>query len=309
MSSIWTKFFPPKATWGVDQIPDLAGKVIIVTGGNTGIGKDTVRELLLHNAKVYIAGRSQERVEAAIEELKTETGKEALFLHMDLANLTSIKLAVEEFRNKETQLHVLFNSAGVMTPPIDELTYDGYDLQFGTNVLGHFYLTKLLLPLLIATAKTSPDGKARVINTSSMSHEHASGIDYDSLRIGSRRKELGTYRLYCQSKFGNVVFSNELNRRYASQGIVSISLHPGIIKTELARHSWLPMNQLMFMFAYPSSTGALTQLYAGTSPEGADLGGKYLMPWARVVSPRTETDDPSVGSKLWTWLDQQVDGI
>jgi len=168
--SIIAESFPPHPIFTVDDIPDLSGQIIIVTGGNTGIGKETVKELLNHDAKVYLAARNQEKAFAAIKELSEVTGKEAIFLKLDLSDLKGIKAAAEEFLSKETQLHVLFNNAGVMVPPVEQLTADGYDLQFGTNVLGHFYFTKLLLPTLIATAKTSSDGKARVVNTSSLGH-------------------------------------------------------------------------------------------------------------------------------------------
>ncbi|KAI8995252.1 NAD-P-binding protein [Trametes punicea] len=309
MSSAIANMFPPKPEWGVDQIPDLSGKVMIVTGGNTGIGKETVKALLNHNAKVYIAGRNPQRVQEAIEDLRRETGKEALSLQLDLADLHSIKRAAEEFLSKEQRLDVLFNSAGLMYPPVEETTKDGYDLQFGTNVIGHFYLTKLLLPFLIASAKTSPDGKARVINTSSMGHSFVSGIDFDTLRDGPKRIKAGTLKLYSQSKFGNVVFSNELHRRYADQGIVSVSLHPGNLKTELQRYSSKIGVMLTRCLLYPAPMGALTQLYAGTTPEGAKLGGKYLIPWARVGRAKKETDDPELGRKLWEWLENEVKDV
>ncbi|KAI0631524.1 NAD-P-binding protein [Trametes polyzona] len=309
MSSTWTNMFPPKPQWSVDQIPDLSGKVMMVTGGNTGIGKETVKALLTHNAKVYIAGRSPQRVADAIEDLRKETGKTALFLQLDLADLQSIKKAASEFTSKEDRLDVLFNSGGLMYPPMELTTKDGFDLQFGTNVIGHFFLTQLLLPLLIASAKTSPDGKARVINTSSMGHTFISGIDFDTLRDGPARVKLGTIMLYSQSKFGNVVFSNELHRRYADQGIVSVSLHPGNLNTELARHSSKLVRFLMKFLLYPAPLGALTQLYAGTTPEGANLGGKYLIPWARIGRARKETDDPELGRKLWAWLEDAVKDV
>ncbi|EIW52753.1 NAD-P-binding protein [Trametes versicolor FP-101664 SS1] len=309
MSSTLTNVFPPKPKWGVDDIPDLSGKVMLVTGGNTGIGKETVKALLNHNAKVYIGGRNPTRVAGAIEDLRKETGKEALFLQLDLADLQSIKRAAAEFVSKESRLDVLFNSGGVMIPPIEETTKDGFDLQFGTNVIGHFYLTQLLLPLLIASAKTSPDGKARVVNTSSMGHTLSSSLDFDTFRDGPKRLKLATMTLYSQSKFGNIVFSNELHRRYADQGIVSVSLHPGTLDTELARHGSKLTQCLFKPFLYPAPMGALTQLYAGTTPQGAQLGGQYLIPWARVGRAKKETDDPELGRKLWAWMEDAVKAV
>ncbi|OJA14188.1 hypothetical protein AZE42_06507 [Rhizopogon vesiculosus] len=276
--SLLGQSFPPKSQFSVDDIPDLTGKVTIVTGGNTGIGKETAKALLVHNAKVYVAARSQEKVEAAIQDLKNNTGKEAIFLKLDLGDLKSVKAAAEEYLSKETKLDILFNNAGVMFPPVDLLTTDGYDLQFGTNVLGHFYFTKLLLPALIATAKSAPDSKARVITTSSSAH-------------------------------GNVVQAFELARRYGLEGIVSIPLNPGNIKTDLGRHMPSLQRSIMNQFLYDVEHGALTQLYAGTVPGAVEFNGKYLIPWARVGPTRKDAQDPKIGEALWKWLEEQVKDI
>ncbi|EAU85783.2 hypothetical protein CC1G_15043 [Coprinopsis cinerea okayama7 len=131
-----TEAFPPKPTWGVDDIPDLTGKVVIVTGATAGIGQETAKALLAHNAKVYVAARSETKAEETIRVLKELTGKEALFLKLDLGDLKSVKQAAEEFQRKETELHILFNNAGVGATPIEMTTVQGYDMQFGTNVLG-----------------------------------------------------------------------------------------------------------------------------------------------------------------------------
>ncbi|KAI0369416.1 NAD(P)-binding protein [Pilatotrama ljubarskyi] len=165
--------YPPKSQFTVDQIPDLTGRVVIVTGDysllqrDVGIGYETIQALLQHNAKVYMASRSRVKVDAAIASLKEATGKEALFLELDLSSLASVKRAAQEFLSREHELHILFNNAGVMMPPIDQVTKDGYDLQFGTNVLGHFYFTELVMPALLAGVESSPDHHARVITTSS----------------------------------------------------------------------------------------------------------------------------------------------
>ncbi|KAL6306485.1 hypothetical protein BKA93DRAFT_729246 [Sparassis latifolia] len=299
--------FPPKTKFTVENIPDLSSKVMIVTGGNTGLGKE-VSHLLTHNAKVYLAARSQVKAEDAIRELHKETGKTAIFLKLDLANLSAIKASAEDLLSKEPELHVLFNNGGVMTPPVEHLTSDGYDLQFGTNTLGHFYFTKLLMPALLRGAQTSSDGKARVVNTSS-SALYFSTLDFDTFRDGPERLKKSTTRLYAQSKFGNTVFAHELARRYGGQGIVSTSLTPGVIKTDLQRHLHGVKAFVVNLTANPIPQGALTQLYAGTHPEGAELNGKYLMPFARVVPVRPETLDEETGKKLWDWLEEQVEDM
>ncbi|KAJ7031133.1 NAD-P-binding protein [Mycena alexandri] len=312
--SIYSQFFVPKTIFRAQDIIDLSGKVMLITGGYSGIGYETTKasaELLAHGAKVYIAGRSQTRADNAIIELREATGKtDVHFLELDLADLQSVKKAAETYLSLETELHVLFNNGGVMQPPLDQFTAQDYDLQFGTNVLGHFYLTKLLLPVLLATAKTSPDGKARVVNTASLGSTFAPGIDYETMRDSAKRHQLGSIKLYNQSKLGNVVVSAELARRYGDQGLVSTSLNPGNLKTEIARHWTSPGQKLMKLLAhlivYPAQMGALTQLYAGTSPEGANLNGKYLVPWARIGTPSQVSQDEEVGKKLWTWLEEQV---
>ncbi|KAF8173188.1 NAD-P-binding protein [Mycena galopus ATCC 62051] len=309
MGSIWSNLrqnFPPKSKFSVNDIPDLSGQVIIVTGANIGIGKETVKALLQHNARVYVAARSPEKAKEAIADLKAQTGKEAEFLQLDLADLYSVKRAAEEFIQREKQLHVLFNNGGVMCSPIEQLTTQGYDLQFGTNVLGHFYFTKLLLPTLLATA--APGKPVRVINTSSFASQlHDGDINYNTVKASPARIKAGPDRLYFQSKFGNVAFSNELFRRYGDQGIVSVALHPGNLKSGLQRHLVGTKKFIIESLCYPTPYGALTQLWAGTTDEGATMGGKYLFPWARMgINPST---DPRIEKTLWTWCEEQVAGI
>ncbi|KAL6302935.1 NAD(P)-binding protein [Sparassis latifolia] len=308
MLSTLTNLFPPKPKWAVEQMPDLLGQVIIVTGGNAGIGRETVKALLSHNAKVYMAGRNPEKMQLAIKELQEETGREALPMVVDLADLSSIKAAAEEFLSKEERLDVLFNNAGAVYPPVEEITAQGYDMQFGTNVLGHFYFTKLLIPLLLSTAQSSATRKARVVHTASMGHLYVSGIDYHIVEDCPRRRAHSSIQLYFHSKFGNVVIAKEFHRRYSNRGLVSVSLHPGNTKLDNERHTSLLARVVGLTNPLQSSTqmGALTQLYAGTAPEGVEFGGKYLIPWARIGKARREANDPNVGQRLWEWLEEQV---
>ncbi|KAG9018794.1 hypothetical protein FRB90_009445 [Tulasnella sp. 427] len=304
--------YPPKSTFDPSRdIPDLSGKVVIVTGGNTGIGKHTVRALLNKNAKVYMASRSRQRAEQAIVDLKEETGREAIFLELDLASLDNVTKAAKEFMSKEPALHILFNSGGVMHPPIEQLTEDGFDLQFGTNVLGHAHLTLSLLPALLEGAKSSPDGKVRVVNTSSLSAYHNSTplIKWDTLRDGPKRKALGNEMLYNQSKYGNIAFSNELARRYSEEGIISNAVNPGNLDTELQRHHG-PIVQFLIklIFTHPAHLGAHTQLWVATSPDVADVNGGWFIPWARQYAHSEETRNPEVEAKLWDWVEEQRKG-
>ncbi|KAG8975852.1 hypothetical protein FRB90_009407 [Tulasnella sp. 427] len=255
-----------------------------------------------------MAARSKDKAEAAIAELKELTGKDALFLQLDLANLDSVTKSANDFMSKEPALHILFNNGGVMVPPADQLTADGYDLQFGTNVLGHAHFTLCLLPVLLEGARTSSDGKARVINTASNAADLINKLDYDTFRDGPKRKKMGRMDLYNQSKLGNVIFSNELAKRYGDQGILSHSLNPGTIKTDLQRHAPSFLLGALGWMLHPVEMGPLTQLYAGTSPETIKTNGGYFIPWARPRAAPKASLNPEVGPKLWDWIEEQRKG-
>ncbi|KAI0754739.1 NAD(P)-binding protein [Daedaleopsis nitida] len=300
--------FPPKSKFSVDHMPILVGQVVIVTGGNVGIGYETVKALLSHDAKVYLAARSQERAKAAIESLKKETGNEAIFLEIDLASLASIKRSAEEFLSKEQELHALFNNAGVMIPPLDWTTKDGFDMQWGTNVIGHWYFTELLMPALLAGVKTSPDNHTRVVTTSS-SGAYLSTLHFDSFKDGPARRKMRVDALYAQSKLGNVIVARQVAKRYADQGIISISVNPGNIKTELQRHVPSLARRILHLFLYPASQGALTQLFAGTMPEALNYNGEFLIPWARLGVCRPEAYDDALGERLWKWLEDETKAL
>ncbi|KAH8829756.1 NAD-P-binding protein [Flagelloscypha sp. PMI_526] len=311
--SLVSQMFPPRAKYKTSDIPDLTGKVIIVTGGNTGVGYYTVKALLEHNAKVYLAARSRDKGVAAVEKLKVETGKEAIFLELDLASLASVRRSVQEFKSKEMHLHILINNAGLSHAPKWETTEEGYDLAFGTNVLGHFYLSTLLLPILETTAQTLPaesQGDIRVVNVSSSGiYTAASDQDllWNTLVDGPARRKRAHEILYCQSKVGNVLFSNELNRRCRDKGIISSSLNPGNLKTDLYKNSpWVLRKLGPVLIMYDVPYGALTSLWAATSKEGRNFGGQFLIPWARVGTATALCENEDVAKALWTWCEEQI---
>ncbi|THV07125.1 NAD(P)-binding protein [Dendrothele bispora CBS 962.96] len=306
--SFYQELFPPAPIFSVDDIPDLSGKVFIVTGGNSGVGKEIVKALLSHNARVYIACRSQSNAQEVIDELKVSTGKEALFLQLDLSDLKSVKESARVFTEKERTLNVLINNAGVMMPPITQLTKDGYDLQFGTHVLGHYYFTKLLLPTLISTAKSSVP--SRIVTVASTGALMTGGLNFDTFKDTPARKKLGTQGLYIQSKFGSIVLAQELARRYGDQGIVATSLNPGSLKSNLYRHVTSPIQKaISALITHPVPLGALTPLYVATHPSGDTFNGQFFIPWARPGSLRKEPLDPQLGKELWAWLEEQVAGL
>ncbi|KAI0723642.1 NAD-P-binding protein [Fomitopsis betulina] len=308
---IWRILFP-RGDFKAEDVPDLAGRVMIVTGGNVGIGRETIKVLLLRNAKVYMASRSREKAEVAIAELRNETGREAVFLELDLSSLASVRKAASDFLSKEAELHILYNNAGVMGPPVDQVTTDGFDLQFGTNVVGHFLFTELLMPALFAAAQNSPDHHARVITTSS-SAALCGHIDFASIRDGPARRRYSKEALYAQSKLANVVVAREVARRYADRGIISLSVDPGSIYTDLLRHyeqahgiEGAVTRVFAPLVLRPASFGALTQLWAGTAPEAIHENGKYAIPVARIAPCRAEAYNDELGQELWECLAESV---
>ncbi|KAJ7089650.1 NAD-P-binding protein [Mycena belliarum] len=312
--------WPPKPTWKApEDVPDLTGQIFLVTGGNAGIGKETCRVLVAQNAKVYLAGRSEERCQAAIDDIRQSTKKSEIhFLKIDLADLASVRKAAEEYMAKEQELHVLLANGGVLyAPAIGPLTTQGYDIQLGVHVLGHYFLIQLLMPTLLRTAKGEVSGKpcrVRVVSVSSDAHEMTApkqGIVWESLQKGDAalpaRKKLTGTRLYGQSKLGMVLISSELARRYGNQGVVAISLHPGGVKSELLRNlhpiiAWMVEKIRL----YPVSLGIITSLYAATSEAALDMNGEYLTAWARRQVPSKHAKNQEMAEKLWGWCEKQV---
>ncbi|KZW01088.1 NAD(P)-binding protein [Exidia glandulosa HHB12029] len=302
MGNLYSQTFPPKARWSVQQMPDLKGKIAIVTGANVGIGKETAKQLL---ARVYIAARSKSKAETAIAELKAETGKEALFLELDLGDLVAIKRSAQAFLAAEPSLNILIANAGVWCPPMDELTKQGYDLQLGTNALGHWYFTQLLLPGLL---KGVSEGGARVVTLSSVGSDLAKPVIWDAFTDTPARRKLTLYDLYNQSKLFNLLLSIEYARRYADTGIIFSSLNPGNIETDLLRRVTGIQRSVLGMLLYPVQQGALTSLYAATSPEATE-NGAYYIPWARRGVANAKARDPVTGARVWEWMEEQIKGI
>jgi len=190
-----------------------------------------------------------------------------------------------------------------MNPPLEALTTEGYDLQFGINVVGTYYFTRLLIPQLIAA------GSSRIVNVTSHGHILCDGINWETVRDGPERRKMKPLDLYNQSKFANVVIACEFARRYGDQGIVSTALHPGLIVTNLGRTMSPTVVKLVGYVSYNSKQGALTSLYAATSPEALNANGKYFIPWARIGKPHPGTLNVELGAKLWVWLEGETKGL
>ncbi|KAH9053026.1 hypothetical protein EDB87DRAFT_319123 [Lactarius vividus] len=228
-----------------------------------------------------------------------------MFLSVIFASLRLYSQNMFFFR-KESQLHVLINNAGVMMSPKEQVTVQKYDMQFGTNVIGHWLFTQLLLPALYAATDASPSHeKARVVTVSSSANYLTNGLDFYAIADGPERAQYSEYELYNKSKFGNIVVSRELARRYGDK-IVSTSLNPGNIRTDILRHQPGWRNAILYWLMYPVSYGALTQLYCATAPSAADANGKFFIPWARLGEPNKAALEPQVGERLWSWLENET---
>ena len=205
----------------------LAGKTVIITGANTGIGKITAIDMAKRQARVIMACRSVERGERAVEEVHKASGStNVVFRQLDLASLTSVRRFSEHVLKEEPRIDILINNAGIMACPYWK-TEDGFEMQFGVNHLGHFLLTNLLLDRL----KAAP--AARIVNVSALAYAGAKCINFDDI---NSERSYTPWGAYCQSKLANVLFTRSLAKRLEGTSVVANSLHPGIIHTELGRH-------------------------------------------------------------------------
>ncbi|KAF2093488.1 NAD(P)-binding protein [Rhizodiscina lignyota] len=302
-------FFEPTFHPDTD-IPDLAGKVFLVTGGNAGLGKETVLRLAKHNPRnIFLAARDKMKADEAIRDIKKDAPNATItHLSLDLASLKSVRAAAETVISTTDRLDELINNAGVMAVPA-AVTQEGYEIQFGTNHIGHFLLTKLLLPLLQRTAAL-PDSDVRIVNLSSGGHMHPpwSGILFDGSLEGTM-EAYNTFVRYGQSKLANILHVRELAKRYPT--IKAIAVHPGGVNTNLSvtfqkNHPWvgIPGAYLQSFVLKTAEQGALTQLWAATSPDA--VSGKYYVPVARENSGSAYSRNPEMAAKLWDWTEEQL---
>ena len=283
--------------WDEGMVPDQTGKSVVITGSNTGIGFHMARAMASKGASVVMACRSAEKAERARDAIMSKLpDSEISFMELDLADLSSIEGFSKELIADFERLDVLINNAGVMIPPKSR-TKDGFELQFGTNHLGHFALTGHLLPLLESTEGS------RVVTVSSIVH-NSGRIDFDDLN--GDRKRYSKWGFYAQSKIANLLFSLELARRLEANGsgVRSLASHPGYTATDLQRHSLL-WRFLNLIVAMPARRGAESTLYAATEDDALDYpywgptGIIEMMGWTGRARINSRARDETVASRLW----------
>lgn len=317
----FSQFFPPNPTLTEKNLPSQKGKVFIITGGASGIGYQLAAILFQAGGKVYIAGRSEANAMRAIEEITSSTPEglspgQLEYLPLELDDLSTIKSSAEAFKSKESKLDVLWNNAGVSLPPTGSVTKQGKELQLGTNCLGPLLFTQLLLPSLRVAAQTSPPGSVRVVWTSS------SYVDLTAPIGGINISDLENLpndqaKIYTASKTGNWFLASELAQKVAHTGILSVTQHPGNLKTNLLRHTSQWMQLAVRPLLYHAKMGAYTELWAGLSPElNMEMNGSCIIAWGRVhPSPRKDmldalrsVEDGGTGQagEFWNWCEKQI---
>ena len=291
--------------WTDEHVPDQSGRVAVVTGATSGLGYETARVLAQHGASVVLAVRDVEKGKQAASRIGGDVSVQAL----DLTSLASVRSAAADLRAAHPRLDLLINNAGVMYTP-RQTTADGFELHLGTNHLGHFALTGLLLDRLL------PTPGSRVVTVASTAHRLRADIHFDDLQWERSYSRVGAYG---QSKLANLMFTYALQRRLASHGTtVAVAAHPGISRTELLRAAPAAMQLIVGRIAGPffqsAAMGALPTVRAATDPHV--VGGQYYGPGGRreisghptVVSSSPQSHDEAVQERLWT-VSEQLTGV
>jgi NAD(P)-dependent dehydrogenase (short-subunit alcohol dehydrogenase family) len=281
--------------------------------GNAGLGKEAALQLAKHNpSRILIGSRSEEKARNAIAEIvESVPGARLMPIQMDLASLASVKEAANKVLTTTPRLDILMNNAGIMAVP-PATTVDDYEIQFGTNYMGHALLTNLLLPLLVKTAEQpQPGSDVRIVTLTSHSHTRApkGGIDFPRLR--SAGPESSPLTKYGVSKLANILHVKQLAKRYPT--IIAVAIHPGMVDTNLSttmKQSFGLAQILMPIVSYFSAVGieqgVLNQLWGATSAEAES--GQYYEPVGVGGNGSRSTDDVELAEKLWSWTEEELAG-
>jgi len=268
---------------------ELSGRNVLITGASSGIGAETARELARAGANVYLAGRSENRTRAVVEDIRRQAQRPAAhWLPLDLADLASVRRCAADFLALDVPLHILINNAGLAGAR--GLTADGFEMTFGVNHLGHFALTELLLDRIRASAP------ARIVTVASRAHRYANSIEWQDLRRPTR--SLTGAREYGVSKLCNILFSTELAKRLTGSGISTYSLHPGVVATDIWRAVPTFLRPLLKLRGMLSPTeGAQTTLYCAMRCPASESGHYYAK--SRRTLPSLCAQNDALAAELW----------
>jgi NAD(P)-dependent dehydrogenase (short-subunit alcohol dehydrogenase family) len=294
------------AKWTSDDVPGQQGRLAVVTGANTGLGFETAQVLTTRGAAVVLAVRDIEKgKQAAARIAGTAPGANVMVQPLDLTSLDSIRAAAGELRAMHPRIDLLINNAGVMYPP-KQTTRDGFELQFGTNHLGHFALTGLLLEQML------PVPGSRVVTVSSIGHRIRARINFGDLQWQRSYSRVGAYG---QSKLANLMFTYELQRRLSGPGTtIAVAAHPGFADTELMRYLPGVAAVAAPLFSQTAAMGALATLRAATDP--GVLGGQYYGPagffgtrgYPKLAKSSGQSRDTAIQRRLWT-VSEELTGV
>jgi NAD(P)-dependent dehydrogenase (short-subunit alcohol dehydrogenase family) len=294
--------------WTTADIPDQTGRTAVITGANTGLGYETAAALAAKGAHVVLAVRNLEKGKEAARRIEQATpGAQVALQELDLTSLESIRAAAEQLKSNYDAIHLLINNAGVMMTP-KSTTKDGFELQFGTNHLGHFALTGLLLDRVLAAPGS------RVVTVSSQGHRFIRGIRFDDLQWDRDYSRVGAYG---QAKLANLMFTYELQRRLAGTNTIAAAAHPGGSNTELARNLPVALRGVATVLAplmQGPEMGALPTLRAATDP--GVLGGQYFGPdglgeqrgYPKVVASSRASHNTDAQRRLWA-VSEELTGV
>jgi NAD(P)-dependent dehydrogenase (short-subunit alcohol dehydrogenase family) len=293
------------ARWTTDDVPGQQGRLAVVTGANTGLGFETAQALATRGASVVLAVRNVEKgKQAAARIAAAAPGATVTVQELDLSSLDSVRAAAGTLRAGYPRIDLLICNAGVMYPP-KQITDDGFELQFGTNHLGHFALTGLLLEQML------PVPGSRVVTVSSVGHRMQARINFDDLQW---ERSYSRVRAYGQSKLANLMFTYELQRRLSGAGTtIAVAAHPGFAATELMRHT--PVAAVVTpLFSQDAAMGALPVLRAATDP--GVLGGQYYGPggflglrgYPKLAASSRRSHDAAVQRRLWA-VSEELTGV